>query len=117
MAVSLAVLFLCGGCETDPASTPIRITPSAAALRINQSASFSASGGYDYTWSLSDASLGYLSTRVGPTTVYTSTASGGADSGSLQVLTVTSSLQGEQTGGTGSNAVFHASAEAHITHL
>jgi hypothetical protein len=94
--------FFLTGCESDSADTQITIEPGGASIAAGQSMAFTASGGYDYTWSLSDGSLGTLNTRTGPSVIYTSSSSG--SSGSVQTLTVVSTIQGASTdSGTSTN--------------
>lgn len=94
--------FFLTGCESDSADTQIIIEPGGASIAAGQSIAFTASGGYDYTWSLSDGSLGTLNTRTGPSVIYTSSSSG--SSGSVQTLTVVSTIQGASTdSGTSTN--------------
>jgi len=118
----LGGFLLLAGCETEPASSSIRVTPSAVALRIGESVEFVASGGYDYRWSLGsdeNQSLGILSTLRGDRTTYISLATPPNSNAVTRVLTVTSSLP-NTAGGTGTNAATTVSAwtdQAHITHL
>jgi hypothetical protein len=77
---------------------------------------FTASGGYEYLWTISDRTLGMLNTREGETVVYTSIASSSA-SGMVQTVTVTGFIEGQGGGTTASNQTsYSASAEAYVTH-
>ncbi|MCX7591188.1 MAG: hypothetical protein N2255_06115, partial [Kiritimatiellae bacterium] len=65
------------GCETESASSPIRITPDSVTIRKGESVEFTATGGFIYEWHLQDdkdpaKNWGVLSTRTGSRTVYTS---------------------------------------------
>jgi hypothetical protein len=93
--VFAGIAGLLTGCESDSADEQVTITPGGATIAAGQSVSFTASGGYDYTWSISDPGLGTLNTRIGPTVVYT--ASSSSTSGSVQTLTVVSTIEGAST--------------------
>jgi hypothetical protein len=95
IALASIVCFLTG-CESESADTQVTVTPGGATIAGGQSIEFTASGGYDYTWSLSDPSLGTLNTRTGPTVVYTASSSS-SSSGTVQTLTVISSIAGAST--------------------
>jgi len=109
------------GCETEPASSPVNISPSSGTIRYGQSIQLAATGGYDYQWSLQDYSWGTLSVNTGPSTIYTSTYQGGA-TGQVQVITVNSTIVGTRTGTGTTNGTTYAgsdtaTASAYITHL
>lgn len=88
-----AMAILLGGCETESAaSAQITVSPSSARLSArNPSVTLSASGGWNYTWSLSNSSYGSLSRASGSSVTYTASFFGG-DSGSSnaveQIVTV-----------------------------
>jgi hypothetical protein len=104
-----AALVVLAGCETEPVSTmQVQVTPETATVYDGQSIEFTASGGVEYTWSLSDETLGILSTRHGAKTVYTSVK----DANATQALTVTSFIPG--SGGT--NAAANLTGQAFIYH-
>lgn len=107
-------VLLCS-CDSEPVSSSVEISPSSASIRQGQSILFTAMGGYDYRWSLSNNNLGVLSTGVGETTTYTSVADTGGTN-TTQVLTLVSTIEGAH-GGDGTNAAYQATAEAFITHL
>lgn len=91
--VALSIgLFIGAGCETETANeNDVRISPSFAQLGVNQSQRFSASGGFNYTWALSNEDLGFLTSRSGSETTYISRSSGNTNGTAVtQVLTVTS---------------------------
>lgn len=98
----LASLFTTG-CESDSADSQVTITPGGATIHSGESVSFTAAGGYDYTWSLSDPSLGTLNTRTGPTVIYTA-SSASSSSGSVQTLTVVSTIEGAASENTSTNS-------------
>lgn len=118
LMVAIALSMVVAGCETQSASTKVFITPSSVTLRARQSAEFTASGGFEYTWSLAsdiDGSTAWatLSTRTGPRTTYTSLRSSGTNDVIVKVLTVTSSIPDEE----GTNAAAaNWTAEAFIYH-
>jgi len=95
-------IFLLSGCESQSSDTQITISPGGATITAGESVAFTAEGGYDYTWSLSDPNLGTLNTRTGPTVVYT--ASSSSSSGSVQTLTVVSTIEGAPTSSTSTNS-------------
>lgn len=92
------------------------MTPSSATLQSGQWADFTASGGYEYTWSLENEGWGVLSSRHGMTVRYTSTYSPDPEAAEnpVQILRVTSTITG--TGGTNTTS-YSASGEAYITHF
>jgi len=88
------------GCEvngTRSADSPITVSPESVTLGAGQSQQFTASGGYDYTWSLNpDDGSGKLSTRSGATTVYTCLST---NIGSMpKQVVATSTIQGTSSG-------------------
>ena len=116
LILACGALLILSGCETTSATEDVYVTPDSVSLVKWQTAQFTAHGGFAYTWSLSDETLGTLSTRRGNQTVYTSTM--GIDTNSstntvlIQTLTVTTSIQG----GASSNALSQT-AQAIIRHL
>lgn len=110
------------GCETQSAEgNSVHIEPQVASLYEGQYQDFTASGGFSYTWSLSDESLGYLSSKTGPTVRYYSRVDPAANSGgTVQRLTVTSEV-GSYTDSSGATNTtsdgFIDTAEAVIEHL
>lgn len=123
IAISLLVaLLLIGGlcfvgCETESASeNNVDITPASATILIDESVELTASGGYDYEWSIETDAWGTLSTTEGNTTVYTSAYDPAAETWQEhQVITVTSYING-QGGGTNGLGDYSQTAEAVITH-
>ena len=99
------------GCETDSSDqVALTITPNHARIKVGESVTFKAGGFQDYTWSLSNPSIGVLSTKKGDTTVYTAVI---AFSGEPQVLTVKATAT--RTVSSNSTQEVTASAEALIT--
>lgn len=110
-----AVLAVTVGCETESATkNSVSISPATTTMTYGESVEFTASGGYEYAWSLETSSYGTLSTRSGNTTVYTSLYNPGTNSSSTsavtQVLTVTSTISGHSD----TNASYAMTAEAYI---
>ena len=110
MAALSAVVF--SGCETESANAPIYINPSAATVSGGESVTFTAEGGYDYKWSLSDTGLGYLSASTGPTTVYTAIGTNGQ-----QTLTLTSTIAGADSGTSSNSVSYNQSTTTIINHI
>lgn len=114
-----AATFLLTSCETESAAAIITITPYSAVVKKNQSVAFTASGGYNYKWSLSNTGIGTLNAKYGTTVTYTSRSDSGTN-----VITVTGYIEGQSTGststGTNSTTATTAnssqSAEAYIIH-
>ena len=114
-AITAAIIFSTG-CETKSASEKVTITPESALLEINQSVILTAAGGFEYAWSLSDETWGFLSSRSGSQTVYTSLYNPGVDSlPQVQTVQVTSTISGASGGTNG--AEFATIGEALIKHL
>jgi hypothetical protein len=122
--IGVAALFLIS-CEVGPVSNDdLKVSPESIGLYKNESAEFTASGGYHYTWSLSDSTKGILSTTNGSTTRYTSRYDPGEDSSTnsvfVQILTVSSTIPGSANpgGGTASNTTSYVgTAQARIEHF
>lgn len=117
MSTLSVVLFV--GCETESANAPIHISPSAATVRQGGSVTFTAEGGYDHRWTLSDNGIGRLSTSTGNTTAYTAISGTNVQ----QTLTLTSTIDGlystnSASGVPGSgSSTYSQSASAIIHHL
>ena len=109
----VAACFALVGCESEPSNSNVTISPDSALISKGDSVEFTASGGYDYTWSMdTSAPYGVLSTRTGNKTVYT--AIDEPDSGSeVRTLKVRSTIEG--AGSTNANPD-EWTAEAYITH-
>ncbi len=121
--VTAFLLLAFSGCETTPASSEITITPSTATLRPGETATFVASGGYDYRWSLSQPTYGTLSSLTGSSVTYTSIYSPSTNSAVSQVLTLVSYVAGATAVSTNTSTAsttassYQLSTEAIITHL
>lgn len=122
-ALGAAVAFV--GCEVESAADQgggLTITPTSIGLYPDQTADFTASGGYEYTWSLQDGAGGLLSATSGNTVRYTSRPAD-SNSTSYDTLTVVSTISSSGSGGsndipstTGSGGSV-VSATALIEHL
>ena len=107
---SAGILATIIGCETEALSQhSLEITPNSANLSINESITLTASGGWNYKWSLSDNTAGNLSRLTGQRVVYTATKEG-----VTQTVSVTGNGEAPGSGSSSSNqtasAVFSASA-------
>jgi len=111
-----AMLALLTGCDTESADSPVSISPTSVTLQDGQSAAFTASGGFDYAWSLEPDDLGTLNRRTGPTVTYTAHVDAVSTNAGNRTVTlkVTSTVQGAGAGSTNAAA---NTAEAYIRHL
>jgi len=100
------------GCEVDSLDQTIGVTPSAVTLKKGESAQFTASGGYEYTWSLPDSPKGSISSRTGATITYTCLYNPGASNTATETLTVTSTIPGDSTGGSSTNSTTASNASS-----
>lgn len=128
MGIAAGILCAAGalvwtGCDVASANESLTISPSSATLSSGQSAEFTVSGGYEYTWSLVagttsstttvSSTTGSLSSRTGNRVVYTAPTSASGLSGGV-TLRVTSTITGTADGSTNSSA-YAVSADASIT--
>jgi hypothetical protein len=122
----LSGIILSTGCETESSTeNNVRISPNTATLAKGESQEFTASGGYEYRWSLENGGIvdewGTLSVADGPSTVYTSSKDS-STAGTFRIIRVTSTIPGSSGyTGTGSNATTTAdsyamTAEVHVEH-
>lgn len=108
-SIFIYIFIALTGCETESSDQiALQITPNTARVRVNESQEFVVTGFTDYTWSLSEASKGVLSTTKGDRTIYTAVAALDG-SNSTQILKVEASA-----GGTTNSTT--ATIEALITH-
>ena len=100
-AAMAAAVFAITGCESESmAEHSVTISPSYANLALNQSATLTANGGWNYKWSLSNREAGSLSQSTGRTVVYTA-----KKEGVTQTVTVTGNgTTSESSGSSGTNA-------------
>lgn len=109
-AAFLPFAFLAlSGCETESVSSvTLTISPSHAELAPGESVTFTASGGWDYQWSLETPTAGHLDKSTGSKVTYTATQGGTNETTAVtQKLTV--------TGMGGSTNAANASATVYIT--
>ena len=108
-----AMLFLVSGCdEIKPAAEGPSISPSSGTINKGQSITFTASDGFEYSWSIGNRDIGILSNDKGQTTTYTSLTDPASET--VQTLTLRSRIIGSQ--GTNGTA-YSTSAEAYIRHV
>lgn len=124
MPLILLLAFGLAGCETQSASAPVKIEPSTATITEGESVEFTASGGYEYTWSIENPTWGILSSTRGSTITYRSLISTVSNTeAKVQTLTVTSYIPGDSSGGgsSGTNmtpsTVSTVSAQALVYHV
>ena len=118
LSVVAAVLLIVNiGCETQSAQEKVTITPDSAGIQRSETITFTASGGYEYEWSLGEESWGILNTRRGATVQYTSLHSA---SNGKQIITVTSTISGAPGGGTNTadtaDSAYFVKATATVIH-
>jgi len=106
------------GCDSDSSSSRITVTPASATISEGQSIEFVASGGYEYTWSLTEYSsgaepYGRLSSKTGSRVTYTSLRNG-SGAAEVRVLTVTSTIEGADAT---NSSPGEWTTEAYITHV
>ena len=113
----LAFAFVFTACDVDPASSvsQVWITPSSAQIKKGQSVSFTAHGGYEYTWTLKDYAIGSLSSTRGATVIYTGLMDSSSSNTVQQVLTVVSYITGDS--GTTNSSPAEWTATAYINHI
>ena len=117
LVIASLLAFLTGCDEVESAALGPTITPSSVTISKGQSIAFQASDGFTYTWSLDDNTLGMLSNNEGPRTTYTSLADPASGEVQVQVLTLSSTIEGA-TGDGGTNGTgFLRTAEAFIRHI
>lgn len=98
-----AVAVALAGCETESSDQiAVSISPNNATMAKGESRTFSASGWRDYTWSLTDTTIGVLSTTKGDSTIYTAVKGPtSTNEPSLsQILILTVNIPSNDTGST-----------------
>ena len=111
------VTTLFSACDTEPAQSKPSIFPSSTRIRFGESIEFTASGGYEYEWSLENDSYGALNTRRGPKVVYKSFYNPSSATGLVtQILHVRSFITGSSQS-TNSSTAYQQEAEAYISHV
>lgn len=126
-AATLGLAALLVSCNTESTSeNNVRVTPARVRLANGQTQVFTASGGYEYRWSLEGGGTadewGRLSSVTGPTTTYTSNKDA-STSGVTRVVRVTSTISGSgsTTSSTATNVPstttsYSMTAEAYVEH-
>ncbi len=114
LLTSVVSAFVLCGCEVTSKSHAVSIDPDSATLHKGQSVGLHATGGDDYTWSLSDRTLGTLSSSHGANVVYTSIVAPPVGSPVVQTVTVTADLG---LSGTTNSVITEQTATAFITHV
>ena len=56
--IATCFVVLLNGCETTSAASEPYITPSSTTVRVGHPVEFTASGGFDYIWTLKDDTMG-----------------------------------------------------------
>lgn len=117
---SMMFLLILSGCETEPSEqAALTITPNNVSIRLGESQEFTATGWQDYTWEIVGSEnqkrekRGVLSSRKGPSTVYTAVAG----TNEIVVLRVSANLHNQSTTTMEPGSTSRVSAEALITHL
>lgn len=114
-SVAICSLVLLNGCETTSASDTPEISPSTATVRIGEAVEFRASGGFEYTWSLQNETMGRLDTRRGEKVVYRSMFNPTTSNSAIQIIRVKSKISG--TSSTTNSSIYERTTEAYITHV
>jgi hypothetical protein len=116
LLVAAATVFV--ACEAESSTEKVKISPDSATIHVGQSIEFTASQGYEYTWSLKNKDWGMLSNLEGEKTTYTSLKNVSSNAG-IQELTVMSTISGTRQDDASTNATtpYTVSATAYITHL
>jgi len=103
LVAAVAAMVLIVGCETESSDQiSISITPNNATLRKGESREFIASGWRDYTWALSDPSIGVLSVTKGDRTTYTAVKGPASSTNETltQILILTVNIPADNAGTT-----------------
>lgn len=110
LLILVSALCLGTSCEVSSADSSITVSPSTATLTPGEQQTFTASGGYEYTWSLDpDDGSGQLSATKGESTVYTCLST---NIGSMpKKVVVTSTITGSGTSTNSTSYSVEGSAE------
>lgn len=105
------------GCDTESATANnLSVSPSSATVNEGESVTFEVSGGYDYSWSMSEPTWGSLSSQTGSRTTYTSSYAPDTNTTSYQVLTVVSTIEGSSEV-SDTNTAYAMSSEVYVEHF
>lgn len=121
LIVVAALALLTVGCETESSEQIyITVAPNHVTLLEGESYEFQAAGWVDYTWELSNPSIGVLSNNKGDRTVYTALKSPVSEDETLTQVLIVSVNMAASGGSSGTNTVpglnENVSAQALITH-
>ena len=118
-ALLLSSLLIFVGCESADLYT-VDVTPAYTDVTaVNQTVTLSASGWSDYTWSLSDSTIGTLSSSSGESVVYTAKTIPPANSSHLMQVVMVTAKSSSATSSTGTNSTTQTSytGSAKIRHV
>ena len=106
MLFAAAGMTIWSGCEVGSATESIYVDPSSVVLEKGQFQTFTASGGYDYTWSLNPEGAGKLNVRHGDTVVFEMLADPGSSSNGSGMVAIncTSFIPGTPLGSASTNS-------------
>lgn len=105
------------GCETENSEqSSITVSPSFSKIDQGESLVLRASGWTDYTWSLSNPSIGVLSATKGDQTTYTAVQAGDSESETTQIIRV-STPQQVSSDDDSQESTHVLRAEARIVHM
>lgn len=114
MFLALSGLLIWSGCETGSSSETVVISPESVVVKLGQTVKFSASGGYDYRWSLApNDGSGALNTFRGNSVLYTCLSTNGT---APKKIVVESTIEGASSG-TSNSPAYSAQAYAEIFYL
>lgn len=114
MLLACAGILTWSGCETDSSSETVVISPQSVVVKRGQTVTFTASGGYDYRWSLDpDDGSGALNAFYGNSVIYTCLATNGT---APKKIVVESTIEGSSSGTTNTPS-YSAKAYAEIYYL
>ncbi len=119
--LAAAGMTIWSGCDVGSATEQIKIDPSDVTLSRGQSQVFTVSGGYEYTWSLSDNVSGSLNTRQGDTVTFTllndtSTGTSNTSAGNI-TISCTSFIPGTPQGSTNSPSSGYSETATALVHI
>jgi hypothetical protein len=121
--VCIVAAGIIAGCDSEPAGSPITISPPSATIHKGESITFTASGGYEYEWSVDTPEYGTLSVTRGASTVYTSIydptpegTTNTTDVSVTQTLRVRSYITGDSSSASNGASSTESTATASIIH-
>jgi hypothetical protein len=103
------------GCEVNSTEQGVEITPGSVTLSEGQSQTFTASGGYEYSWSLDpDDGSASLSTRHGDTTVFTLLSNASSSTSDVSVIEVLCASTIPGVSGSDTNTAYTSTDTAYV---